>query len=84
MTYGCEIWISDFKCDFMSSEQFTFEKTQHLILKDTLGVHRKASNLAVLCELGQFSLYYLCIENICSNFIRDWKIWNTKTIIIIT
>ena len=70
MTYGSEIWISDFKCDLMSSEQFTFEKTQHLIFKDILGVHRKASNLAVLCELGQIPLYYLCIKNMFKFYKR--------------
>jgi hypothetical protein len=34
----------------MSSDQFPFEKTQNLTFKDILGVQRKASNLAVLCE----------------------------------
>lgn len=71
MTYGFEIWISNFKCDLMFSEQFTFEKKpQHLIFKDILGVHRKASNIAVLCELGQFPLYYLCIENMFKFYKR--------------
>ena len=29
-----------------------------------------------------YSIFY--VSNICSNFIRDWKIWNTKMTIIIT
>lgn len=70
ITYGSEIWISDFKCELMSSDQFPFEKTQHLIFKDILGVHRKASNLAVLCELGRFPLYYLCYEYMFKYYLR--------------
>ena len=54
----------------MSSDQFPFEKTQHLIFKDILGVHRKASNLAVLCELGRFPLYYLCYEYMLKYYMR--------------
>lgn len=59
ITYGSEIWITDYKLDIKSSECFPFEK----IFKDFLGVNRKASNLAVNAELGSYPLYYLCYEN---------------------
>lgn len=46
------------------------KKHNTLFLKTSWGVHRKASNLAVLCELGQFPLYYLCIENMFKFYKR--------------
>ena len=39
ITYGSEIWITDYKSDIKSSECFPFEKIQNHILKDILGVH---------------------------------------------
>lgn len=70
LTYGSEIWIADYKCDLLSSDHFPFEKIQHQIFKDILGVHRKSSNIAVLYELGQFPLFYLCYENMYKFYLR--------------
>ena len=70
ITYGSEIWITEYKLDIKSSYCFPFEKAQNHIFKDILGVHRKASNLAVNAELGAYPLYYLCYENMFKYFTR--------------
>lgn len=70
ITYGSEIWITDYKLDIKSSECFPFEKIQNHIFKDILGVNRKASNLAVNAELGSYPLYYLCYENMFKYYTR--------------
>ena len=70
LTYGSEIWIADYRCDLFSSDHFPFEKIQHQIFKDILRVHRKSSNIAVLYELGQFPLFYLCYENMYKFYLR--------------
>ena len=60
ITYGSEVWISDFKTNLESLDKTQFEKTQNMISKNILGVHSKSSNIAVRCELGMFPLYIQC------------------------
>ena len=57
ITYSSEIWITDFTMDIGSQSKLPFEKIQNCILKDILGVHKKASNIAVLSELGLYPLH---------------------------
>ena len=59
MTYGSEIWITDFTIKLENVDKLSFEKKQNMIMKSVLGVHGKASNLAVHTELG---LYPLCFK----------------------
>ena len=60
LTYGSEVWISDFKLNFDSIDKLLFERVQNMIIKDIMSVHSKASNLAVRNELG---IYPLCIKS---------------------
>ena len=39
LTYGTEVWISDFKLNFDSIDKLPFEKVQNMIIKDIMGVH---------------------------------------------
>ena len=55
MTYGSEIWISDFKLKFETLDKSPFEKTQNMILINLLWVHGRSSSMAVRCEFGGFS-----------------------------
>lgn len=59
ITYGSEIWIIDYNLDIKSSECFPFEKFQNHIIKDILGVHKKALHLAVNAELDSLILTLL-------------------------
>lgn len=54
MCLPCEVWLSDFKQNFEDFDKTNFEKPQNMILINLLGVHGKASNLAVLYEIGAF------------------------------
>jgi hypothetical protein len=63
--YGSEIWISDFNININNCDQLPFEKTQHLIFKDILGVQKKASNVAIKYELGTFPI---CFKALLSMF----------------
>ena len=56
--YGSEIWISDFNININNCDQLPFEKIQHSIFKDILGVQKKASNLAIKYELGTLPICY--------------------------
>ena len=60
ITYGSEVWISDFKSNFDTLDNIQFEKTQNVILKNILGVHGKSSNLATRCELGTLPIKIKC------------------------
>ena len=60
VTYGSEIWISDFKLKFETLDKSPFEKTQNMILKNLLGVHGRSSNIAIRCELGSFPVVLRC------------------------
>jgi hypothetical protein len=63
--YGSEIWIADFNININNCDQLPFEKIQHLIFKDILGVQKKASNLAIKYELGAFPI---CLKAFHSMF----------------
>ncbi|CAG2241076.1 unnamed protein product [Mytilus edulis] len=39
MTYGSEIWISDFNINLDTADKLPFEKVQNMIMKNVLGVH---------------------------------------------
>jgi len=60
ITYGSEVWISDFKSNFETLDKTDFEKIQSMILKNILGVHSKSSNIAVRCELGAYPISIKC------------------------
>ena len=55
LTYASEIWISDFKLDFLN-DKYPFELVHLKSCKLSLGVHNKTSNLAVKCELSSFPI----------------------------
>ena len=50
MRYGSEIWISEFKINFNVIDKLLLEKIKNMIFKNILGVHSKASNLAMQTE----------------------------------
>ena len=56
-TYGSEVWMTDLSINL---DKLPFEKVQNMIFKDILGVHGKASNIAVHTELG---VYPLCFKS---------------------
>ena len=62
LTYGSEIWISDFKLNDKTDDKLPFEKIHNRFCKYTLSVHKKSSNFAAKLELGR--------ENI-SNYITS-------------
>ena len=58
MTYGSEIWISDFIIKLDNIHVLPFEKAQTMMLKNILGVHGKTSNLVLHAELGLFPICF--------------------------
>jgi hypothetical protein len=38
LTYGSEVWITEFKPNFEALDKTQFEKTQNMILKNILGI----------------------------------------------
>jgi hypothetical protein len=59
-TYGSEVWMTDFSMNLDNLDKLPFEKVQNMIFKDILGVHGKASNIAVHTELG---VYPACFKS---------------------
>lgn len=56
VTYGSEIWISDFTQKQLKGDNLPFEKIHNRFCKYLLGVNKKASNFASRCELGRLPL----------------------------
>jgi hypothetical protein len=46
VTYGSEVWISDFTIKELKRDNLSFEKIHNRFYKYLLGVHKKASNFA--------------------------------------
>ena len=59
MIYGSEIWISHFKINFNVIDKLLHEKIKNMIFKNILGVHSKASNLAMQTELFTDIIIYV-------------------------
>ena len=59
ITYGSEIWLTDFNLNLDTLDKLPFEKVQNMIFKNILGVHGKASNLAINAELGTFPACFI-------------------------
>jgi hypothetical protein len=68
ITYGSEVWISDFKSNFDTLDKIQFEKTQNMILKNILGVHGKS------CELGTPPIKIKCYNLMFRYYTRFRKI----------
>ena len=58
LTYGSEIWMADFSMNLDNLDKLPFEKIQNMIFKNILGVHGKASNIAVHTELGAYPVCF--------------------------
>ena len=56
LTYGSEVWLADYNLNWLP-----FEKTQNMIFKNILGVHNKASNLAIYTELGSYPVCFMSL-----------------------
>ena len=64
-----------FNININNCDQLPFEKIQHLIFKDILGVQRKASNLAIKYELATVPI---CCKAIISMFKYYKRLKNVK------
>ena len=53
LTYGSEIWVTDYKIKENTLDNLPFEKIQNRFCKYLLGVHKKASNFAARLEFGR-------------------------------
>ena len=62
ITYGSEIWISDYKINLASVDNLPIENFQHKMLKQVLGVNRYTSNLAVRLECCRYPINLFCIS----------------------
>ena len=59
LLYACEIWgHSDNKHDISNLGKSAIEKFHLKVCKHIIGVHRKASNVATLTELGRYPLQF--------------------------
>ena len=70
ITYGSEVWISDYKINLSNIDQLPTEKLQHKMLKQVLGVNRYTSNLAVRLECCRSPIILFCISMMYNYFIR--------------
>jgi hypothetical protein len=50
--------LADYNLNFDKLDRLPFEKTQNMISKNILGVHNKASNLAIYTELGSYPRFF--------------------------
>ena len=89
--YGCEIWgqnmINKKDSIMMKMPKFDVslpcERLHIRVCKQILRVHKKATNIAVLAELGRFPLYfdiliaimkyYTRLEGLCNNLLKKGK-----------
>ena len=76
ITYGSEIWISDYKTDLDAQEKNPFEKLQNHIFKNILGTHNKSTNLGITCELGEYPLSYSSYIAMFKYYKHDKRLLN--------
>jgi hypothetical protein len=78
-TYGADIWgaflnntdkMFNVLNDKYLFDNFSFEKTDLQFCKSLLGVHRKASNVAVRGELGRYPVTIYILKQVMKNWLR--------------
>ena len=77
LLYGCEIWgLFGWRCNtelsikqYILNSKHLFEMVHIKMCKNALGVHKKASGLMSLAELGRLPLTY----NIVTNIFNYWQ-----------
>jgi hypothetical protein len=67
LTYGSEVWLADYNLNFDKLDRLPFEKTQNMISKNILGVHNKASNLAIYTIYTELGSYPACFMSLLLN-----------------
>ena len=58
LTYGSEIWLSDYSINLNNFDNLLIEKLQHKMLKCILGVKRQSSNMASKLECNKSPIFY--------------------------
>ena len=63
LTYGSEIWLSDYNINLNNFDNLPIEKLQHKMLKCILGVKRQSSNMAsrLECNRSPMLIFSLCL-----------------------
>ena len=63
LTYGSEIWLSDYNINLDNFDNLPIEKLQHKMLKCILGVKRQSSNMAsrLECNRSPMLIFSLCL-----------------------
>jgi hypothetical protein len=79
LLYGSEVWGAYSKNDFKNWDKTPIEKTHLKFCKLSLGINRKASNLAYRGELGKFPLLIPIIKRTL-NYINHLNQLPNKTI----
>ncbi|CAG2214892.1 unnamed protein product [Mytilus edulis] len=85
MTYGSEIWISDFNINLDTADKLPFEKVQNMIMKNILGVHGKASNLALRTELELYPVCFISYKLMFKYYARltDIEVGNNPKFVLL-
>ncbi|VDI83517.1 Hypothetical predicted protein [Mytilus galloprovincialis] len=85
MTYGSEIWISDFNINLDTADKLPFEKVQNMIMKNVLGVHGKASNLALCTELELYPVCFISYKLMFKYYARltDIEVGNNPKFVLL-
>ena len=94
ITYGCEVWFTDYKFSLDNCDKLNTEKLQHKMLKSILGVKRQASNMACRLEcnrepitifvLSQMYKYYQRLSKLNENrilysaYLTDCELYTDK------
>jgi hypothetical protein len=63
LTYGSEIWLSDYNINLNNFDNLPIEKLQHKMLKCILGVKRQSSNMVSRLEYNRspMLIFSLCL-----------------------
>jgi hypothetical protein len=58
LTYGSEIWLSDYNINLNNFDNLPIKKLQHKMLKCILGVKRESSNMTSKLECNKSPIFY--------------------------
>ena len=78
ITYGCEIWFSDYKFDLKNINNLNTEKLHHKMLKTILGVKRQTSNLACRLECKKEPVLIYIMSQMYKFYYRLAKLDNNR------
>ena len=80
LTYGSEVWLTDYNINFVNADILPMEKLHHKMIKCVLGVKRQSSNMACRLECNRIPTLISSMTIMYNYYLRFLKMDQNRTL----